>query len=328
MISNLVLVAPDAFKGSLPASRVARAIARGLQTDGRLQADLCPLADGGEGTTQVLVDALGGTLESVQVSDPLGRPLKARFGLLGDGETAVVEVAQASGLALLRDSERDAVAASSKGTGQLVLAAVAAGARRVLLAAGGSASTDGGTGAIEAIERGGGLRGAQLEVLCDVQAPFEQAATRYAPQKGADAAAVARLQARLTRLARRLPRDPRGRPMGGAAGGLAGGLWAHYDAPLRAGAVYVLDVLEFDARMRRAHAVIVGEGALDQTTLEGKVAFEAATRARQAGVPAYAVVAHNLLERFDARILDLQLILEARTERSLVNAGKKLAARI
>jgi glycerate 2-kinase len=200
--------------------------------------------------------------------------------------------------------------------------------RTVLLAAGGSASTDGGAGAIKAIEKSGGLRGSSLVVLCDVRIPFEQAAVRYAPQKGADPATVQRLHKRLSALSRRLPRDPRGQPMTGAAGGLAGGLWAVYGASLQRGAPYLLDILGFDARMRRARAVIVGEGSLDRSTLDGKVAFEIATRARQAGVPAYAVVARNSLDPFDARLLDLQLVLQATSQRQLVNAASELARSI
>lgn len=161
-------------------------------------------------------------------------------------------------------------------------------------------------------------------MLCDVRTPFEEAATRFARQKGADEAAVARLRRRLEQLAESLPRDPRGMPMGGAAGGLAGGLWAALGAHLEAGAPYVLEALGFDARMRAARAVVVGEGRIDRSTLEGKIAGEIAVRARQAGVPAHAVVAVNAIDRFDARILDLQLILEGRDERALEQAGARL----
>ena len=153
------------------------------------------------------------------------------------------------GLGLLERSELDPEGASSAGTGELVAAAIDSGCGRVVVAAGGSASTDGGAGAIAAIEAAGGLRGAELLVLADVSTPFERAAEVFAPQKGADGETVARLAARLQRLADELPRDPRGVPMGGAAGGLAGGLWARYGAPILAGSAWVLDAVGFDARL-------------------------------------------------------------------------------
>jgi glycerate kinase len=325
VISHTVLVAPDAFKGKLSATRVARAIERGLCSNGSLTVDLCPVADGGEGTAELLLEALGGSLTGARVRDPLGRWTKASFGLLADGRTAVVEVAKASGLQLLSERERDPFGASSQGTGELILTALASGANTVLLAAGGSASTDGGAGAIRAIKRAGGLGGATLVVLCDVRSSFEQAPALYGPQKGADAPTVARLHRRLSRMAARLPRDPRGIPLTGAAGGLAGGLWAVFAAKLVPGATHLMDALGFQERLFCARAVVVGEGRMDRSTLEGKVAFEIATRARQGGVPAYAVTAENALDSFDARIMDLQVILQATDERSLAAAGRKLA---
>src|SRR4051794_41141228 len=188
-----ILVAPDSFKGTFPAPSVASAIGRGLERAGFPPPDLCPVADGGEGTLAALLTALGGSTAGASVSDPLGRPVQAGFGLIEDGATAVVEVAEASGLGRVAEDERDAEAASSRGTGELIAAAVERGAQVVLVAAGGSATTDGGLGAIEAIAEAGGLRGARLVVLCDVRTPFEAAARVFAPQKGADAAAVRRL---------------------------------------------------------------------------------------------------------------------------------------
>ncbi len=319
-----VLVAPDSFKGTYSASEVATAIGRGLRAAG-WEVDPCPVADGGEGTLDVLLLALGGETITVDVHDPLGRPVHAELALLDDGVTAIVELARASGLDLVSPRERDPEVASSAGTGELVVAAVEAGARRILLTVGGSATSDGGDGAITAIEAAGGLRGAQLVVLCDVTTPFELAGKVFGPQKGADAAAVRRITARLERMAARLPRDPRGVPMTGAAGGLSGGLWATFDARLERGAPFVLDAVGFDQRMRAARAVVVGEGSIDSQTLAGKVAAEAAVRCRQAGVPAHAVVGRNRLEPFDARILDLQLILEAGTPAAFEAAGRQLA---
>ena len=315
-----VLVAPDSFKGTLTAQQVASAIGRGLVRAGLPEPDLAPVADGGEGTMEVLLGRLGGEVVTVAASDPLGREVAAGLALLGDGRTALVEVAAASGLALVAPEERDAEAASSAGTGQLIAAAVATGAAHVLVAAGGSATTDGGRGAIEAIADAGGLGRARITVLCDVRTPFEQAASVFGPQKGADGAAVARLERRLAAFG--LPREV---PMTGAAGGLAGGLWATFGAELVAGAPFVLDALDFDRRMLASRAVIVGEGRLDATSLQGKIAAEIATRARQHGVPAHAIVGSCAIDRFDARILDLQEILEAGDEAAIEQAAAALA---
>jgi glycerate 2-kinase len=320
-----LLVAPDSFKGTFRATEVAAAVGRGIERAGLEPPDLCPVADGGEGTLEVLLTALGGETAGADAHDPLGRPLRAGFGLVEDGGTAVVEVAEASGLGRVAPGERDAEAASSAGTGELIAAAVEAGAQVVLVAAGGSATTDGGAGAIAAIEEAGGLHGARLVVLCDVRTPFERAAAVFGPQKGADAAAVARLERRLDAFAATLPRDPRGRPLTGAVGGLAGGLWAALGARLEPGAPFVLDALGFDERLRAAGAVIVGEGRLDATTLQGKIAGEIAVRARQGGVPCHAVCGEHALAPFDQRILDVQRVVEAPTLAALEDAGAFLA---
>jgi glycerate 2-kinase len=322
-----VLVAPDSFKGTLRASQVAAAVGRGLEAAGLPPPDLCPVADGGEGTLEVLLTALGGELRGTDTTDPLGRPIQASFALIDDGAGAIVEVAEASGLQRVKQSERDPEAASTAGTGELMLAAARAGAETILVAAGGSATTDGGAGALDAIGTAGGLGRVSVLVLCDVRTPFELAAERFAAQKGAaDPQTVRRLSARLRRRAVRLRRDPRGVPMSGAAGGLAGGLWADLGARLLPGAAFVLDALRCDSRMRAARAVVIGEGCLDQGTLEGKAAAEIAVRARQAGVPTHAIVGVNRLDRFDARILDLQSITEAGDLGELEHAGRELAA--
>ncbi len=319
-----VLVAPDGFKGTLRASEVAAAVGRGLEAGG-WPVDHCPLADGGDGTLEVLLLALGGETAAATVRDPLGREVAAGFGLVENGATAIVETAQAIGLPRVTPADRDAEAASSHGAGQLILAAVDAGAGEVVVAVGGSATTDGGAGALDAIADGGGLRGARLIVLCDVRTPFERAAEVFGPQKGADPAAVRRLTRRLRAQATDLPRDPRGVTGTGAAGGLAGGLWAAHGAVLAPGAAFVLDAVGYDGRMRAARAVIVGEGRLDRQTLEGKAPGEAAVRARQAGVPCFAVCGRRDLDPFDARILDLQAVLAAGTLEALEVAGRELA---
>lgn len=313
------LVAPDSFKGTFTAPEVAAAIGRGLEAAGG-RSDLCPLADGGEGTVEVL----GAERIPAAVHDPLGREITAAWGQLSEGR-AVVEIAEASGLELVREPERDAEAASSSGTGELILAAAASGASAVLVAAGGSATTDGGAGAIAAIRDGGGLGGVSLEVLCDVTTPFEDAARVFAPQKGADAAAVGRLTARLDGLAGELARDPRGVPMSGAAGGLAGGLWAEFGAELRPGAGFVLDAVEFERRLSSADAVISGEGRVDSQSVEGKVVGEVARRCRDAGVALH-VVAGSIAAGFQAAELPAESMREASTLAELEAAGAALAA--
>ncbi len=298
------LVAPDSFKGTFDAATVAEAIAAGIETAGG-EADRCPVADGGERTMEVLLGALGGERRTAQVHDPLRRPIEAEFGLLGDGETAIVETARASGLSLVAPDERDAERADTFGTGELIAAAVAAGARKVLLAVGGSATTDGGRGAIEALRQSDAAfvlctsgeaqrtnAEVRIEVLCDVRTPYEAAARVFAPQKEADPAAVERLTKRLDQLAAELPRDPRGVPMTGCAGGLSGGLWAH-GAELRPGADFVLDALDFDARLARADAVISGEGRFDSQSLEGKIVGTIATRCAAADKPLHLIVGEN-----------------------------------
>jgi glycerate kinase len=317
-----VLVAPDSFKGTFTASEVAAALGEGLGSEG-LAVDLCPVADGGEGTLVALSEALGATLHTVAVTDPLGRPVDASFALAG--ELAIVETAAASGLQLVTPDERDAVAASTAGTGQLIVAALRGGARTVYLGVGGSATSDGGAGAIEVIEDAGGLDGARVVVLCDVSTPFEHAAHVFAPQKGASPATVDLLTARLNSSAENFPRDPRGVPMTGAAGGLAGGLWAVFGAELVAGAGFVLDAVGFDARAAGARAVITGEGRLDHQSLAGKLVSEVALRAQRAGVPCHAVVGTSALNESDATKIELASITAASTLEAIVAAGRLLA---
>jgi len=271
-----ILVAPDAFGADLRAPVVAAAIARGLERAGVVPPpELCPVAGGGPGTIEVLLPVLGG-----ETADG--------FALIEGGGTAIVERAPTAGV-----------------TGERIAAAAGAGAAVVLVAAGGPAPEfDGAASLVDAIEQGGGLRGAALVVLCELRAGWT----------GSDSAASD------------LPRDPRGIPMTAAGGGLAGVLWSHYDARLLAGAPFVLQELGFDRRLRAARAVIVGEGRLDRATLEGRVTGEIATRARQAGVPCHAVVGADAIDRFDARILDLQAILVASTRDAIESAGEALTA--
>ena len=319
-----VLVAPDSFKGTFRATQVAAAVGRGLEQAGLMPPDLCPVADGGDGTAEVLLTALGGETAGARAHDPLGREIAAGFALIEDGAAAIVETAAASGLALVAEDERDPWAASTFGTGELIVAAARAGAAVIVVAVGGSATTDGGAGALEAIGAAGGLGGARLVVLCDVRTPWERAPAIFAPQKGADPDMVGRLEQRLDDMAARLPRDPRGVPMTGAAGGLAGGLWAAHGAVLEPGAPWVLDALGFDARMRAARCVIAGEGRLDGQSLLGKVTGEIGTRTRQAGVPLHAIVGQDAMDAFSKRMIDLQVVEEAPTLEEITATAARL----
>jgi glycerate kinase len=319
-----LLVAPDSFKGTFSAPEVAAAIGAGITAAGG-GADLCPVADGGEGTAETLRAALGGEPRRAMAHDPLGRAIEAGFVLLSDGATAVVDTAAASGLPLLDPAERDAEATSTRGTGELIAAALAAGAGRVLVAAGGSATTDGGRGAIEALREAGGVGAARLEVLCDVTTRFEDAARVFAPQKGADAAAVERLDARLREYAEELPRDPRGLPMGGCAGGLSGGLWAAFGAELRPGADFVLELVGFERRLREADAAVSGEGRIDSQSLEGKVVGQIAAACARTGRDLHVLVGRDELDRAAIGALPIRSIEEAGTLEALREAGRALA---
>jgi glycerate 2-kinase len=315
------LVAPDKFKGTLSAREVAAAVARGLRAGGHEAVEL-PVADGGDGTLDALMSTLDGSLERASVSDALGRVVEASFGLIDDRKTAIVEMAQASGLVLVPEEERDPWAASTFGTGELIAAAVAAGASRVIVTVGGSATNDGGAGALEALE---GVD-VEMDVICDVRTPFEDAARVYGPQKGADAAMVRKLTARLERQAAALSRDPRGVAMTGCAGGLSGALWAEHGARLHDGAAWVLGAVGFDERMREAAFVVTGEGRIDEQTLQGKLVGEVATRCRQAGVPCHGVVGKIDLDAFAQRILDFASMTEAGTVEELEAAGRALVS--
>ena len=274
----------------------------------------------------MLLDALGGERRTAEVHDPLGRPVEASYALVRDGAEAVVEGAAASGLGLLADQELDAERASSAGTGELIAAANAAGARRILVAAGGSATTDGGRGAIDAIEAAGGLGDAKLEVICDTSLPFERAAEVFGPQKGASPEQVERLTARLVAEAGALPRDPRGRAMTGAAGGLSGGLWAALGAHLVLGAAFVLGVIGFDRRLEGARAVITGEGRLDSQSREGKLTGEIARRCRAAQVPCHVIAGEIALAPEDEAWFGFATLAYASSVDSIKGAAERIAA--
>lgn len=325
-----VLIAPDKFKGTLSAAQVAAAVASGLARAG-IASDLCRVADGGEGTLEVLTDGVEHELLNVPTHDALGRPVEGRVAVLGGGRTAIVETADAIGLSLIAADERDALAASSFGAGELIAAAAKTGVREVLVGVGGTAMTDGGAGAIQALREAKlvGARGAskklpKLTVLCDARAGWQQAVTVFSEQKGAGPRERELLAARFETLAGELPRDPREVLFTGCGGGLAGGLWSCAGAELKSGAAIVLDRLDFSARMVAARAVITGEGCLDHQTLLGKAVGEIATRARQSGVPCHAIVGSRRMTEFDARILDFETVAQAGDADGIADAAERL----
>ncbi|MFM2317679.1 MAG: glycerate kinase [Thiothrix sp.] len=322
-----VIFAPDSFKESLSAPAVAAALARGFQrVIPQLEAVLLPVADGGEGTTEALVSATGGQLFEQVVTDPLGRPITAQWGLLG-GQTepmAVIETAAASGLHLLTLDERNPCLTSTFGTGELVRAALDAGVRRFIIGLGGSATNDAGAGFLQALGaqlldqagqalRPGGLAlsglqridlsqldprlaSCRFEVACDVNNPLtgiKGASAVFGPQKGADAQMVAALDAALSHFAK-LAEPVTGRdfsllPGAGAAGGLGAALTGFLNAELRSGIDIVLDALDFDSYLNGAQLVITGEGRIDSQTIHGKTPIGVARRAKRQGLPVVAV---------------------------------------
>lgn len=281
-----ILIAPDSFKGTFTAAQVAAAIAGGVRSTGASAVEM-PVADGGEGTEEILGAALGAQRIFVPTVGPWLDPVSAAYSLTGDG-TAYINLAAASGITLPAPGGRNALTADTYGTGLLMVDALSRGANHVVVAAGGSATTDGGAGACAAITEHGGLRGARVTILSDVTTAFEDAAVVFGPQKGASPAEVEVLTARLHDLAATLPKDPRGVPATGAAGGFSGGLWACFDAELLSGADFVLDTLGFEAAAAQADAVVVGEGRLDTQTLAGKII--SVIMSRSGSVPVYAVV--------------------------------------
>jgi glycerate 2-kinase len=272
------LACPASLKGVLSAREAAGALGEGLRVGG-LDADEVPLADGGEGTADVLEAAHGGDWSDAEVSDPLGRPVRARF-LVTPAGTAVVESAQAIGLGLLALEERDPLRASSRGLGELVAAALAAGPRELVVALGGSATVDGGRGLREVV----GSLPVATRALCDVSSPLlgpRGAARAFGPQKGADEAAVEELERRLAAMPELAPFTAV--PGAGAAGGIGAAL-AALGAELVPGAAFVLDAVGLRERLRGAALAVTGEGTVDETTLAGKAPAAVAAACREGGV--------------------------------------------
>lgn len=310
-----VLFAPDSFKGSLTSVQVASALATGWSR-GR-PADttwLCPLADGGEGTLEAIAAAGGWTWQTAEVHDPLGRPISARWLLSGDGRRAVVEMAEASGLSRVAPRERDAIGATSLGTGETIRAALDVGVSSIVLGIGGSATTDGGAGLLRglgaSVDRDTAsasldsleprLADVEIAVACDVSNPLlgpMGAAAVYGPQKGASAEDVVELDRRLARFADALEAatgsQVRDEPGAGAAGGVGFALLTIAGRcrsfALRPGVELVMQATAFDERLAQADLVVTGEGRIDAQTAFGKTALGVARRAAQARVPCIAV---------------------------------------
>ncbi|MBE3097153.1 MAG: glycerate kinase [Planctomycetes bacterium] len=314
-----VLVAPASLKECLSAAEAARAMAAGARRAGAEATEL-PLADGGRGTTECIVQALGGRIVPVPVTGPLGEPMTAALGLIEGGETAVFEMASASGLALVPPGRRDAMRATTHGTGDLLRAALDAGARRLFMGIGDSATSDGGAGLAQALgfhlldgrgeEIGPGAEGlaglariddseadarlakTRLSVACDVDNLLlgpRGAARVFSPQKGAAPQEVERIEAALARFADLLERtagiDVRSLPGGGAAGGLGAGAVALLGAHLVPGAEWILDCVNLEAHLARADLVLTAEGRFDAQSLRGKAPMALARRAGALGVP-------------------------------------------
>jgi len=277
----LVLASPASLKGVLSPREAASLLARGLRRVPGVDVDEAPVADGGEGTAAVIQASLGGTWHTAQVGDPLGRPVSAPWLLLDDG-TAVVESAQAIGLPRLRRNERNPLRTTSRGLGELLLAALGERPTSLFVCVGGTATVDGGVSMRQVV--GSRLEGVPLRVLCDVRNPLlgERGAARvFGPQKGARPDAVEVLEARLAALDELAPfRDL---PGAGAGGGL-GAAFAALGGELVEGAELVLDTINFDERARAASLVVTGEGTVDATTLEGKAPGAVVRRCARLGV--------------------------------------------
>ncbi|MGG3894863.1 glycerate kinase [Geobacillus stearothermophilus] len=316
-----VVIAPDSFKESLSALEVAEAVERGFRSVfPEAEYVKVPMADGGEGTVQSLVDATGGRIVEVNVTGPLGEPVRAFFGLLGDGKTAVIEMAAASGLHLVPRDRRNPLVTTTRGTGELIRAALDVGATHLIIGIGGSATNDGGAGMVQAlggrlldedgrdIGPGGGalaylqsidlsgldprLENVRIDVACDVDNPLtgpRGASAIFGPQKGATPDMVAVLDQNLTHYAdvisRELGKQVGDIPGAGAAGGLGAGLLAFLPAELKRGVDIVIETVQLAERVKGADLVITGEGRIDGQTIFGKTPIGVARTAKQFGVP-------------------------------------------
>ena len=321
-----IVIAPDKFKGCLTAAEVCRAIAAGLRwVDPAVFIDECPMADGGEGTVAALVEATGGRLITRRVTGPLPEmKVDAIFGMLGDGQTAIIEMAAASGLALLKPEDRNPLFTTTFGTGELINAAIELGAKKIILGIGGSATVDGGIGCAQACghtiilengepvspteplvgadvsrvvlikrHRGEKTDGVPIIVACDVENPLFGpcgAAEVFGPQKGATPEQVVQLDAALRQLAIRMNQIALAEfPGAGAAGGLGFGMMAYFGAVLQRGVEIVIDATGLRERLCGADLCITGEGSLDAQSAHGKTVVGVSRLCRELGVPCIAL---------------------------------------
>jgi glycerate kinase len=308
-----VVAATDKFRGTASAAEVVAAVARAVKAVGGT-CDECPMADGGEG----LLDVLGGPNRRTTVMGPLGDPVEAPWRLRG--RTAIIEMARASGLVLAGGAEgNDPIAATTHGTGELIGAALEAGANRIVVGMGGSATTDGGLGALRAVYAPGRMRGVKVVAACDVRTKFVDAAEVFAPQKGATPAQVELLKRRLERLAQVYREDygldVRDLVGSGAAGGLAGGL-AALGADLVPGFEVVADEVDLLDRLQDADLVVTGEGFLDEQSFEGKVVGGIVELAAQVGTPVLAV-AGEVFDGSERRVPAVSLVERFGLERAM-----------
>lgn len=331
-----ILIAPDSFKDCLSAREVASALGKGIRTIlPEASLNMVPMADGGEGTVESVIDATGGKRIEIQVMDPLMREISSFYGITGDGNTAVIEMAAASGLELLEPGERDPWITSSYGTGQLIADALSRDCKQIMLGIGGSATNDCGAGMAEALgvkfsgkfgrltARGGGSLGevtrihmedidsrikkSSFVVACDVSNPLtgpEGASAIYGPQKGADMAMVEKLDRNLTHFAavieKQLGKEISRIPGSGAAGGLGAGMMAFLEAKLMKGIDMIAELNKLDALIKQADLIITGEGKMDAQTQFGKTPFGVAQMAKKHGKMVIGVA--GTLEE-DARVL-------------------------
>ncbi|MBN2031397.1 glycerate kinase [bacterium] len=322
-----IVLAPDSFKGSLSASGVCDAMAKGILAilpDSEIER--LPMADGGEGTVRTLIDSVGGTLDRVSVTDPLGESVTAEYGLLKDGETAVIEMASASGLSLVPEEKRNPMKTTTYGTGELIRAVLEKGCRKIILGIGGSATTDCGTGMAQALgvrffnangyeisdllcgelmgqiedmdctEANEIVKGCEIAVACDVRNPLlgEKGAVRvYSRQKGADDQQIETLEKNMHHvigvIEKKMNRSFRDIPGAGAAGGMGAGLMAFARARLVPGVELILKTCRFAERIQHADLIFTGEGQIDFQTAFGKTVSGVAKEARKQAIPVIAI---------------------------------------
>jgi len=330
-----ILICPDSFKESLSATEVCDCVERGLKkANSKLKIEKIPLADGGEGTVKALVLATHGRSLKCRVRDPLGRIIWARYGILGDGKTAIIEMAAASGLALVPMEKRNPLVTTTYGTGEMIAKALNRGCRKIIIGIGGSATVDGGAGMAQALGvrlldgRGKeiGFGGAEIEraekinlkfidkriaktdfiIASDVRNPLlgpRGAARVYGPQKGATPEMVERLERGLSNLARVIRKElsisVENLPGSGAAGGLGAGLYAFLGAKMESGAELVMRITKLEHRIKKADLVITGEGRLDRQTLYGKTVMGVIKMARKYRIPVICIAGAIMPEAKD-----------------------------